>query len=141
MMNKKEIGKFTAIAILSFVFVYSAWTKIIDPEYFVISISYYRLFPMQPMNFAAIFLIMIEVLAGIGLWVPKYRRSASLLIAGMMLFFIVIIGISMARGLDISCGCFGEGSGKIGLKKILENSGLLALTVFIFFTKNNYKKI
>jgi hypothetical protein len=45
----------------------------------------------------------------------------------------------LVRGLDISCGCFTQdpAAGKIGWTKVLENTELLALSVFLLFSKSN----
>ena len=137
-MNKSilQILSLPAMVILSLIFLYSAYTKIIDPDYFIISISYYQLFPILPLHFAGIFLIMLELVTAIAIWIPQYRREAALLIGLMLVFFIIIIFISILRGLDISCGCFGHESTKVGFKKILENGGLLFLSYCIYTSKD-----
>jgi len=40
---------------------------------------------------------------------------------------------ALARGLDISCGCFGSGSGKVNYISILRNTLLLLMSVWVVF--------
>jgi len=118
--------------LLSAVFLYSFYTKILDPEYFVTSVTFYRLFPLWPLNMASVYLIFLEAVLALALWHPGYRREAAALLAGLLLFFILIIAVSMLRGLDISCGCFGEESARVGVGKLLENSALLLLSAALY---------
>ena len=56
--------------------------------------------------------------------------------------FILAIIISLLRGLDISCGCFGTKSGsKIGLLKVLENVGLFLLGIILIVFGSDYLSI
>jgi hypothetical protein len=57
----------------------------------------------------------------------------------LLLIFIIAIAISLGRGLNIDCGCFGTvGGTKIGIQKILENIGLLILgLILVKFGSNN----
>ena len=43
--------------------------------------------------------------------------------------FTVAVVAAAARGLDISCGCFGTGSGRVTWLTAARNLGLLAATV------------
>ena len=55
-------------------------------------------------------------------------KENSAILNGLLVIFIIAIIISLFRGLDINCGCFGTVDGaKVGLQKILENIGLLIL--------------
>jgi len=59
-------------------------------------------------------------------------RENSLIISSLLLIFIFAIGISLIRGLNIDCGCFGTSAeSKIGIQKILENIGLLILGLWL----------
>lgn len=106
--------------VLGFVFVYAGAEKIADPDAFAISISNYRLFPVEVLNLFAITLPWIEIVSGILLLFGISVKENSTIIFSLLLIFTLAIVISLFRGLSIDCGCFGKGS-QIGLMKIGEN--------------------
>jgi len=113
---------------LGFVFVYAAVTKISEPEGFSQAIYNYKLLPIFLVNILAIILPWIELTAGVLLIFGISVKENSAILNGLLIIFIIAIVISLFRGLDINCGCFGTVDGsKVGLIKILENIGLLIL--------------
>ena len=131
MVNKILNNKyllFTIRLFLGFVFIYASVTKISDPEGFAQAIYNYKLLPLFLVNILAVILPWIELCAGILLIFGITVKENSAIINGLLLIFIIAIIISLFRGLDINCGCFGTVDGsKVGLIKILENIGLLIL--------------
>ena len=131
MVNKILNNKyllFTIRLFLGFVFIYASVTKISDPEGFAQAIYNYKLLPLFLINILAVILPWIELCAGILLIFGITVKENSAIINGLLLIFIIAIIISLFRGLDINCGCFGTVDGsKVGLIKILENIGLLIL--------------
>ena len=117
---------------LGFIFIYAAITKISDAEEFSQAIYNYKLLPLSFVNILAIILPWIELCSGILLIFGILVKENSAIIFGLLIIFIIAVTISLFRGLDISCGCFGtvEGS-KVGLLKILENIGLLILAILL----------
>lgn len=115
-----------------FIFIFAAVTKIADPAGFSQSIYNYKLMPDFSINFLAIAFPWIELVTGILLVFGIAVKENSAILTGLLVVFIIAISISMARGLNIECGCFGtiEGS-KVGLMKILENVGLLILGLIL----------
>jgi len=115
-----------------FIFIFAAVTKIADPAGFSQSIFNYRLIPDFLINFLAIAIPWIELVAGILLVFGISVKENSAILSGLLVIFILAITISLFRGLNIDCGCFGtvEGS-KVGLLKILENIGLLILGLIL----------
>ncbi len=118
---------------ISYIFVYAGAVKISDTEAFAISISDYRLLPVSTINFFAIILPWLEIIAGILLLFGIAVKENSTIIFAMISIFTVAIIISLFRGLSIDCGCFGKGT-QIGLMKLGENLlmivGLLILIVY-----------
>jgi len=135
MLNKFLNNKFLLLTIrvfLGFVFIFAAITKVADPEGFSLSIYNYKLMPDILINVLAIALPWIELVAGILLIFGISVKENSAILTGLLVVFIIAIAISMARGLDIDCGCFGTVDGsKVGLKKISENVGLLILGLIL----------
>ena len=62
-------------------------------------------------------------------------RGSSLVIAGMMVVFLVALCIALARGLDMSCGCFasqGAEDDPISRMTVIRDLVWLGLCVFVF---------
>ncbi len=110
-------------------FVIASLDKVTDPAAFAQSIMNYRLLSPTLALVAATIIPWMELLCGLGLLMGLYPRGSSLLAAGMLFIFTVLVGIALARGLDIGCGCFSQDPsvGRIGWMKILENTGLFLL--------------
>lgn len=114
--------------ILSFVFIYAGTEKISDPAGFSDAINNYRLLPLFSVNFFAITLPWVELVAGVLLLFGVSVKENSFIISISLVVFILAIGISLARGLSIECGCFGTSSGtRVGVEKIFENIILLVM--------------
>lgn len=95
---------------LAGIYLYAAWEKIIDPLDFSRAIFNYRLLPMEAIVPLALMLPVWEALAGLGLVFGRLYRGS---VAGILLMSIVFaagVGSAIARGLDLSCGCFGSGA-------------------------------
>ena len=112
--------------VLGLVFIFAAIFKASEPELFARSIANYKLLPIFLVNIFAIILPWIELCAGLLLMFGVSVRENSVILSGLLSVFIIAIIISLMRGLDIECGCFGTVDGaKVGVQKILENIGLL----------------
>jgi len=106
---------------LGFVFIYAAVTKISEPEGFSQAIYNYKLLPLFLVNILAIILPWIELITGVLLIFGISVKENSAILNGLLIIFIIAIVISLFRGLDINCGCFGTVDGsKVGLIKILD---------------------
>jgi len=66
----------------------------------------YKLAPGWAINALAITLPWVELLAGLALILGVWKREAAALIGLMLLAFIAAVGINLARGHAIDCGCF-----------------------------------
>lgn len=118
--------------VVGFVFIFAAFSKAADAEGFAQAISNYKLLPNFLINILAITLPWIELSTGLLLVFGISTKENSAILSGLLIIFILAIVISLARGLDIECGCFGTIDGsKVGLKKILENIGLLILSLIL----------
>lgn len=135
MLNNILNNKFLLLAFrifLGFIFIFASVTKVTDPEGFSLSIYNYKLMPDFIINFLAIAIPWIELVAGILLVFGITVKENSAILTGLLVVFIIVVAISLARGLDIDCGCFGTVDGsKVGIMKILENTGLLILGLIL----------
>ncbi|MFN3871946.1 MAG: MauE/DoxX family redox-associated membrane protein [Ignavibacterium sp.] len=112
--------------IIAIVFIYAGAEKISDPKGFSQAIYNYRLFPIETINFLAITLPWLELVSGILLLFGVSVKENAAIIGTLLFVFIIAVAISMIRGLDIDCGCFGKGT-PVGWRKIGENTLLLIL--------------
>jgi uncharacterized membrane protein YphA (DoxX/SURF4 family) len=112
---------------LGVLFIMAALPKIMNPHAFAKAVSNYHMLPFVAERALALLLPPLELLAGVCLVVGAFDAGAALLTFVLMIVFTVAVGTALARGLDISCGCFEtEGGTKVGLRKIVAN---LALTL------------
>jgi len=102
----KSYIQFLARLILGCIFIYASFHKITDPSQFADIIRNYKLFPEITINFFAVTLPWIELLAGVFLIVGKFVKGSSFILTGLLLIFIIAITINLIRGLNFDCGCF-----------------------------------
>jgi uncharacterized membrane protein YphA (DoxX/SURF4 family) len=112
------------------VFVAAALAKIGDPAAFATQVHHFHLAPLVSENAIAVLLPWVELLTGLALVLGIRARSGAWLAAGFMAAFTLAVASAMARHLNFECGCFGTANAtRIGLTKLLENLGLLALSL------------
>lgn len=128
----------SARLLLGFVFVVASIDKVADPNAFAVSVSYYRLVGEPMTLIIATVLPWMELLCGVFLLFGVLMRGSSALVLLMLALFTAGVISGIARGLDISCGCFTRDPNvdKIGWSKVLENVGLIALSLISLFTQS-----
>ena len=120
--------------IIGFIFVYAGMEKISDPEGFARAINNYKLIPFSLINIAALILPWIEVTLGLLLIFGITVKENAFIASTLLGIFIIAITVSLVRGLNIDCGCFGTVSGsKIGIQKLIENFLLILLALYIIY--------
>ena len=88
------------------IFVVAALPKIADPPSFAHMIYNYKIIPWALINPMALVMPWIELLCGLALILGIWKGTARTIIAALLLTFIMAIGINLARGNAIDCGCF-----------------------------------
>ena len=91
-------------------FIYAGAVKIIDPVEFARDIDNYKMVPWRLSVLVALYLPWLEILCGLGLVTRVLYRGSVFIVTGLMTLFIVASIVAKARGLDVSCGCFGHAS-------------------------------
>jgi putative oxidoreductase len=117
--------------ILAFVFIYAGAEKISSPVTFAESVSNYQLLNAFFIVLVSVLLPWLEVFCGVLLLSGVAVRENAFLINVMLSVFILAGIISLMRGLDIDCGCFGDASVKLGFMKIFENVLLLIAGILL----------
>jgi len=123
-----------ARVVLGCVFIYASLDKIRHPELFAEALYNYQLSPEVAVNLVALWLPWLELLSGgllvLGVWV----RGSSLILSGLMIVFLAALGVNLARGLDIHCGCFTtQGSDPMTIITLFRDSLFLILALFLFW--------
>lgn len=119
---------------LAAIFLLACLHKIAHPGAFALDIATYQILPLGLINLQAIVLPWVELVAGLLLLLGWRTRAAALLINGMMVMFIAAISIALAKGLDMSCGCFasqGAVEDPISWRTIARDLGWLALGLYV----------
>ena len=104
----EQDGFFALIArlILGIVFIYASIDKILHPVAFAEAVYNYQILSDALINLTAIVLPWLELLLGIflalGICLPGVVFLSNMLLA---IFFGALV-FTLARGLDINCGCF-----------------------------------
>ena len=92
--------------VLGMTFIYASYHKIADPAGFARILYGYAIFPDFCINFLAITIPFLELVAGFSLIFGPFSRSALLIINTLLLGFIFLIGFNFLRGHEFDCGCF-----------------------------------
>jgi uncharacterized membrane protein YphA (DoxX/SURF4 family) len=119
---------------LGVLFVGACLHKIAEPASFALDIATYDMLPLAAINPAAIVLPWIELIAGCMLIAGWRTRAASILVGVMVVVFLTALCIALARGLDMSCGCFasqGAEEDPISRLTVLRDVVWLSLVLFV----------
>ena len=119
---------------LAAIFLASGALKLMDPAAFATVIAGFGLLPDGLVFPAALFLPVLEVAAGIGIFFTI--RGSLAIIAGMLVLFMAVLLYGIHLGLDIDCGCFGpedpEQAYK-GLRVALARDAVMMAAVFFIY--------
>jgi uncharacterized membrane protein YphA (DoxX/SURF4 family) len=123
-----------ARVVLGCVFIYASLDKIRHPELFAEAVYNYQLAPEMAVNLVAIWLPWLEFLCGVLLVLGLWVRGSILILSGLLLVFLSAIGINLARGLDIHCGCFTtQGSHSMTIFTLFRDLSFLFLALYLFW--------
>jgi uncharacterized membrane protein YphA (DoxX/SURF4 family) len=135
--NAGAIAK-TAIAItlrlgLGALFVAAGALKLGQVNAFAIEIHNYQLLPqLAPILAATLPTIEIGLGAALIFGSRSWVRAGALGSVALLALFTVAVASVVARGINITCGCFGDGSGPVTAVTVLRDVGLLAVGVLVY---------
>ena len=98
------------------IFVWAGLAKIPDPAGFAETVAAYQLLPQGWALPVAYLLPWLELVCGLALITGLAARGAVVWISLQLVLFLVALGINLARGLEIDCGCFGLEDGGGGTR-------------------------
>ncbi len=122
--------------LIGLVFILSGFSKITKPQSFAVIIDAYGLVPSGLTIIVAVFLIIVELLAGFALLLDL--KGGLTTISLLLVVFMSILGYGIWMGLDVDCGCFGpediEAEAFHGLRSALYRDFLiLAGIVYLYW--------
>ena len=119
--------------LLGLVFLAAGLTKVADPPAFARALLGYRLLPEIWIPAVAAVLPWWEIVAGGFAVAGRWRLGALTVLALLSGGFLLVNGITLARGLAPDCACFGAGSGVLGPSRILLDAALLLLAIVLLY--------
>ena len=121
-------------------FVYAGIVKIAEPLDFAENIANYQLVGQSLSFLAALVHPWLEVFSGAFLIAGVWRRAAALIVSLMLGFFILLTLITIVRGLNVDCGCFGALSRTAGWSLVLEDAVMLYMTLCVLLTPGGSRR-
>ncbi len=135
--------------VLGGLFVYAGVQKHLAPYDFAEAVMGYQLLPQSLTGLTVAILPWLEMVSGVALILgvlplkrlvinrfpvgTLLRRSALLLILGQSLLFVAVLLITIARGLEIDCGCSLFVQRQVGPAAIVEDGVFLLLTGLLYW--------
>ena len=119
-------------------FVYAGVLKVWDPIHFASDIENYHVLPWSFNVRLAFYLPWLEIICGLAL---IFRRLYSGALAFLLVLLLVFIGVSIAakaRGIDITCGCFGHVSDQLSFTwHLVLDFAILAAVATLWFVRRS----
>lgn len=119
---------------LAAIFLWACVHKIADPRAFALDVATYQILPLWSVNAVALWLPWVELAAAVSLALGLRPRAGAWLVTLMMGVFLAAIGSALARGLDLSCGCFasqGAAEDPISWRTVARDLAWLALALYV----------
>ena len=133
----KKTFNILCILMLSIIFVYAGSVKAVDAQKFFEDLQAFKLGSDSFLAFGATVLPYLEIVAGVALLIPLFRRGALVLILAQFSVFQLWLGQAWARGIIQDCPCFGAKGLDIRVEFLI-NIFLIAVTFFLFVRKENF---
>jgi putative oxidoreductase len=134
MSPAKRWLSFCVRLVLGGLFLYAGLSKIDQPYHFAAAIQAYQLLPQFLVGLTAVLIPWIETVSAIALLLGRKPRSALITFMILLAIFIVIIGFTMFRGLDIDCGCGLLANRQVGWLVLAEDGALLLVIAWLYTT-------
>jgi uncharacterized membrane protein YphA (DoxX/SURF4 family) len=129
---------------LAYIFIYASIHKIIHPDSFAVDVATYQILPQSFVNIFAVTLPYVEIGAGLMLLFGFKIRQGALLVCLMMVMFLLALVIALAKGLNMSCGCFasqGVEEDPISFLTVLRDLAWLLLGVYVLVFDKSFLSI
>lgn len=113
------------------VFIYAGLVKMENPAAFADSVASFRVLPPFLISIFALGLPVFEVTVGLMVLVGIPRGVGALSVILLSGIFVFALAQALVRGLEVDCGCFGNGTPSIGKTWLaLSRASVLGATAF-----------
>jgi putative oxidoreductase len=120
--------------IVGALFVYAGAVKVWDPVRFAGDIQNYHVLPWVVNLPLAFYLPWLEIFCGLALIFRRLYSGALTILLGLLVVFIGASIAAKARGIDISCGCFGHVSDQLSFAwHLVLDFAILAAVATLWF--------
>ena len=127
--------------IVGCIFIYAGAIKVMDPVAFARDIDNYHILPWALSVRLAFYLPWLEIFCGLAVFCGVFYRGGLLILNALIFIFIIASIVAKARGLDISCGCFGHASKNLSFAWHLAlDFVLLMAVVFLWFSHSSQRR-
>jgi uncharacterized membrane protein YphA (DoxX/SURF4 family) len=116
--------------ILAGIFLYSGYMKIQEPLQFAVAIAGYKLVPEALVFPLAKFLPWFEIALGYNFLIGWKTRYNAIAASALLFFFIIVLAITVGRGIEANCGCFSMDE-RISPKTIARDSLILIPAIYL----------
>ena len=116
--------------ILAGIFLYSGYVKIQEPLQFAVAITGYKLLPDAFVFPLAKCLPWLEIALGYNFLIGWKTRFNAIAASILLLLFIVVLSITVGRGIEANCGCFSLDE-RISPKTIARDSLILIPALYL----------
>ena len=112
--------------------------RVLDPMDFARDIDNYKILPWWMSVRLALYLPWLEIICGLALVLRRLYSGALALLLALLVVFIGASFAAKARGIDITCGCFGHVSDQLSFAwHIVLDLAILAAVVALWFVRPN----
>ena len=124
------------------VFIYAGVIKVLDPVRFANDIDNYKALPWFVSVRLAFYLPWLEIFCGLAVIFRFLYRGGLSILTGLIFVFIGATVVAKARGLDITCGCFGHASQHWSFPQHMAvDLGILTALVLLWFAHRAQKSL
>jgi putative oxidoreductase len=109
------------------IFLIAGVMKLSDPSAFAVEIHNYQLLPdLAPVLAATLPTVEIAIGAAMAVGPRRWAHAGAFAATLVLGVFTVAVASVVIRGINITCGCFGEGSGPVTALTVLRDIALVA---------------
>src|ERR1041385_7162701 len=133
---RSTLSRIIALAVGG-IFIYAGVIKVLDPIGFARDIDNYHMLPWALSIRLAFYLPWLEIFCGLAVVCGVFYRGGLLILNALISIFIIASIVAKARGLDISCGCFGHASKYLSFAWHLALDFILLTAVAFLWVSSN----
>ncbi|MDA0748372.1 MAG: DoxX family membrane protein [bacterium] len=110
---------------------WAGFAKVGETALFALTVRAYDVLPHALIHIFAIVVPWMEIVAGLGLVAGFWTRGNALAALVLLTAFGVAIGINLARGAELSCGCFGADGTAASLTEALVRDAVMITAALV----------